>query len=133
MACKVDKIKLNRSQDRRAKFTDEQVAEMRNLYTKGCTQKAIAELYGTHQSTVSYIVSELAHENLAKYRKEHPPKRRTKEKMRLYMRDLRSYKSTIHQRRKGRGRMTKTCTVCGCPYVGASCPNCGSKEVEEED
>ena len=29
--------------------------------------------------------------------------------------------------------MTKVCAVCGCPYVGASCPNCGSKEVEEED
>ena len=27
---------------------------------------------------------------------------------------------------------TKICAVCGCPYVGASCPNCGSKEVEEE-
>lgn len=27
----------------------------------------------------------------------------------------------------------KTCAVCGCPYVGASCPNCGSKETEEDD
>ena len=101
MACKADRIRLNRSQDRRAKFTDEQVAEMRNLYAKGWTQKAIAELYGTHQSTVSYIVSELAHENLAKYRKENPPKRRTREEAKLYMRDLRKYKSTIHQPPKG--------------------------------
>ena len=22
----------------------------------------------------------------------------------------------------------KTCPVCGAPYVGTSCPNCGSKE-----
>ena len=28
---------------------------------------------------------------------------------------------------------SKICAVCGCPYVGASCPNCGSKEVEEDD
>ena len=28
---------------------------------------------------------------------------------------------------------TKICAVCGCPYVGASCPNCGSKEVEEDE
>lgn len=27
----------------------------------------------------------------------------------------------------------KVCVVCGCPYVGASCPNCGSREVEEEE
>ena len=26
----------------------------------------------------------------------------------------------------------KACAVCGCPYVGASCPNCGSREVEDE-
>ena len=26
----------------------------------------------------------------------------------------------------------KVCAVCGAPYVGASCPNCGSKETEEE-
>lgn len=96
MPSKVDKIKLNRSQDRRSRFTDEQVAEMRDLYAKGCTQKAIAELYGTCQSTVCYIVSELAHENRAKYSKEHPPKKkRTKEETRLYMRDLRAYKSTL--------------------------------------
>lgn len=24
----------------------------------------------------------------------------------------------------------KTCAVCGCPYVGATCPNCGSRETE---
>lgn len=28
---------------------------------------------------------------------------------------------------------TKICAVCGCPYVGASCPNCGSRENENEE
>ena len=26
----------------------------------------------------------------------------------------------------------KTCSVCGAPYVGTSCPNCGSKEAPNE-
>lgn len=26
----------------------------------------------------------------------------------------------------------KVCAVCGAPYVGNSCPNCGSREVEED-
>ena len=29
--------------------------------------------------------------------------------------------------------MKKICAVCGCPYVGTSCPNCGSQEVEEDE
>lgn len=95
MPCPCDKIKLNRKQDRRARFTDEQVEEMRELYAKGYTQKVIAELYGTHQSTVGYIVSEKAHEHLAEYRKANPPKRRTTEESKIYMRDLRKYKREL--------------------------------------
>ena len=95
MACIVDKIKLNRNQDRRARFTDEEVNEMRELYAKGWTQKAIAEKYGTHQSTVGYIVSEKAHKHLAEYRKVNLPKRRTREEAKEYMRDLRKYKRAL--------------------------------------
>ena len=96
MACKVDAIKLNRNQDRRAKFTDEQVKEMRKMYAKGYTQKAIAELFKANQSTVCYIVSEKAHNHLAEYRKVNPPKRRTTEEAREYMRDLRRYKMKVN-------------------------------------
>jgi hypothetical protein len=95
MPSTVDKIKLNRKQDRRARFTDEEVNEMRELYAKGWTQKVIAEHYGTHQSTVGYIVSEKAHKHLAEYRKVNPPKRRTKEEAKVYMRDLRKYKRDL--------------------------------------
>ena len=91
----VDKIRLNRNQDRRARFTGEEVQEMRELYEKGWTQKAIAELFGTRQSTVCYIVSEKSHEHLAEYRKANPPKRRTTEEAKLYMRDLRKYKKEL--------------------------------------
>ncbi len=95
MAMPCDKIKLNRKQDRRARFTDEEVKEMRELYAKGWTQKVIAELFGTCQSTVGYIVSEKAHQHLAEYRKANPPKRRTTEESKIYMRDLRNYKKTL--------------------------------------
>lgn len=27
----------------------------------------------------------------------------------------------------------KICAVCGCRYVGASCPNCGSRAEEEDE
>ena len=95
MPSKVDKIKLTRKQDRRAKFDDKQVKEIRELYAKGYTQKAIAEIYKTNQSTICYIVSDKAHQHLAAYRKTNPPKRRTKEEARNYQRNLRSYKIKI--------------------------------------
>lgn len=96
--CKIDKMKLNRNQDRRAKFSEEQVAEMRNLYAKGYTQKAIAEVFETRQSTVCYIVSDKAHKHLAEYRQDNPPKRRTKEEARKYQRELRKYKKKLFKK-----------------------------------
>lgn len=92
MPSKTDKIKLNRQQDRRARFTDAQVKKMRELYEQGYTQKVIAELFNASQSTVAYIVSEKARKHLAEYRKTNPPKRRTREEARLYKRNLRAYK-----------------------------------------
>lgn len=95
MPCKEDKIRLNREQDRRAKFTDEQVKKMRDLYKKGYTQKAIAEIFGARQNTVCYIVNHKARNHLAEYRRENPSKRRTKEEACKYMRDLRTYKKRL--------------------------------------
>lgn len=95
MPSMVDKVRLNRKQDRRAKFTDEQVKEMRDLYAKGYTQKAIAEIFRTRQSTVCYIVSDNAHNHLAEYRQYNPSKRRTKEEACKYMRELRNYKKKL--------------------------------------
>ena len=95
MPSPVDSLNLNRAQSRRAKATDEDVAEMRRLYSKGITQKAIAEMFNMSQSAVSYIVSSKSRETLRKYRQKNPPKRRTKEEAALYMRDLRKYKKDI--------------------------------------
>ena len=95
MPSAVDKIRLTRKQDRRAKFSDKQVNEMKKMYANGYSQKAIAELYEVSQSTVCYIVSEKAHQHLAEYRKINPPKRRTSEESRLYAKNLRSYKKSL--------------------------------------
>lgn len=103
MPSKADKIKLSRQQDRRTKFTDKQIEEMRELYANGSMQKAIAEVFECSQSTVCYIVSETAHKNLAEYRKINPPKRRTTEEAREYMKNLRKYKKAI---------MNKDCAKC---------------------
>ena len=95
MARHYDKIKLNRKQDRRARFTDDDVCRMRELYQKGYTQSVIAGLFGASRSTVSYIVSDGARQRLAEYKRLHPPKRRTAEEARVYMRDLRKYKRSL--------------------------------------
>ena len=95
----VDKIKLSREQDRRVRFNDDEITEIRELYASGLSQKAIAEIYGTCQSTISYIVSDKVREHLAEYRKVNPPKRRTKEEAREYMVGLRKYKKKILQKK----------------------------------
>ena len=97
MPSPIDKIRLTRAQDRRAKVTEEQCKEMRALYGEGATQYAIAEKYGISQSAVSYIVSPKAHENLRKYRLINPPKRRTKKEAADYQRNLRAYKKSLQK------------------------------------
>ena len=100
MPSKADKIKLTRAQDRRAKVTDEQVAEMRKLYAERSTQRALAERFKISQSAVSYIVSKKAHDHLREYRLINPPKRRSTQEAREYMRDLRKYKTNLYKRKK---------------------------------
>lgn len=95
MPSKFDRIKLNREQDRRARFTNEQVTEMREMYSKGYTQKAIAEIFKTKQCTVCYIVSDKARQHLSEYKKENPSKRQTKDERNKYLRELRQYKKSL--------------------------------------
>lgn len=56
MPLKIDKLRLTRAQDRRTKLSDEQVAEIINLYSKGFTQKSIANKFGVRQNTISFLV-----------------------------------------------------------------------------
>lgn len=125
MPMKYEKLKLTRAQDRRAKVTDEQVREMRKLYENGMTQREIARKYGLGIATVSYNVSDRARENQAKYKKIHPPRRRTKEEAAEYMRDLRSYKKGLSNSSVG-GTNTEFCISCGdeIPEGRLVCPKC---------
>lgn len=97
MPSKIDKFNLTRAQDRRAKLSDEQVEEIKDLYSKWHTPKEIAIKFGVCQHTISYIVSKKSRETLRKYRLKNPPKRRTREGSKLYMRDLRRYKKEIQE------------------------------------
>lgn len=101
MSSKLDKIVLTRAQDRRTKLSDEQIEEIRNLYSSGFTQKAIAGQFEVCQSTVAYIVSDKCRETLRNYRLNNPPKRRTREEAKLYMRDLRAYKRELLKTTRG--------------------------------
>ena len=103
MPSPVDKIRLTREQDRRAKVTEAQCEEMCALWNEGMLQREIAEKYGMSQSAVSYIVSRQARENLRKYRRKNPPRRRTRQQANEYLRDLRSYKKQILKEKQENG------------------------------
>jgi predicted transcriptional regulator len=100
MPSPIDKIVLTRKQDRRYKTTKEDCEEMRKLYKKGFTQKEIAKKFGVCQATVGYIVSEKVKATLHEYRQKNPPKRRTTEEAREYMRALREYKRKLSKEEK---------------------------------
>lgn len=100
MPSKIDTYKLPRKHDRRCRTSDEDVIMMRQLYTAGITQKAIADAFGISQSAVSYAVSDVAKANLAEYRRRNPSKRRTKEEARDYARSLRAYKKDLIEKEK---------------------------------
>lgn len=99
MPSKIDKMKLSRSDDRRAKLSENQVLEIKKMYDKGFTQKEIGEIFGVRQNTIGYIVSKKSKETLRRYRQENPPKRRTKEESRRYQKELRGYKKKLKTER----------------------------------
>ncbi len=95
MPSKVDKMRLCRDDDRRSKLSETQVLEIKEMYSKGFTQKEIGLIYGVRQNTIGYIVSKKSRDTLRKYRQDNPPKRRTKEEQRIYQKELRKYKKEI--------------------------------------
>ena len=97
MPSKIDSYKLPRKHDRRYRTSEKDVIKMKELYIAGISQKSIADIFGISQSAVSYAVSDRAKANLAEYRKNHPPKQRTKSQARDYARALRAYKKKIIQ------------------------------------
>ena len=98
MASKIDTYKLPREHDRRYRTSEEDAIKMQELYHMGFSQKVIADTFGISQSAVSYIVSDKAKASLAEYRRNNPPKRRTKTEAREYARALRAYKKELMER-----------------------------------
>lgn len=98
MPTKIDTYKLPRKHDRRYKTSKEDETQMRELYHSGMSQKDIADIFGISQSSVSYIVSDIAKNNLIEYRKRNPSKKRTKEQAREYAKSLRAYKKELIER-----------------------------------
>lgn len=91
----LDQLKLPWEEDKRRKMTEEQIAEAKDLYKKGYTQKEVAEKLGVSRTTIGYVVSETAKQRLLEYRKEHPLKKRPKEEQSVYIRNLRERKKKI--------------------------------------
>ena len=72
MPYKSEKIKLKGLQDRRKRLTDEQRAEIKELYGTGCySLNGLAKRFNVSKKTILLIVNSESAERAKQYRKEH--------------------------------------------------------------
>lgn len=72
MPYKSEKIKLQGTQDRRRKLTDEQRIEIKRIYETGvCGTRPLAKQFGVSKRTIQLIVSPQCKETVQQYNKEH--------------------------------------------------------------
>lgn len=72
MPYKSERIKLNETQDRRKKLTEEQRKEIRKLYSTGLySLNGLAKKYEVSKKTILLIVNEESAERAKQYRKDH--------------------------------------------------------------
>ena len=72
MPYKSEKIKLNETQDRRKRLTEEQRKEIRELYSTGLySLNGLAKRFEVSKKTILLIVNENSAENAKQYRKDH--------------------------------------------------------------
>lgn len=91
MPYKSEKIKLDPSQDRRRKLTEEQKEEIRRIYKSGvCGTRPLAKQFGVSRSTIQIIVNPKIAERV---------KRRTKEHWRDYQPSKEVWAATIREHR----------------------------------
>lgn len=97
MISKIDRVRLTREQDRRAKLTEEEVAEARRLYAAGESKAKIARTFHVSPSCVDCLVDEEARRRKLEYMREYGKRRPKKDTAvrTAYMRDLRAYKRLL--------------------------------------
>ena len=98
MPYKSEKVRLNPSQDRRRKLTEEQKEEIRRIYKAGvCGTRPLAKQFGVSRSTIQILVNPTRAEKVKQYRKEHwRDYRPTKEEWANTMREHRHYKHELY-------------------------------------
>lgn len=98
MPYKSEKIKLQGLQDRRRKLTDEDIAEIKELYVPHVFgAQRIANMFGVSKRTIQLIVSEQCKETRKKYIKEHWREfQRKGDEWSETMRDHRRYKQELY-------------------------------------
>lgn len=102
MPYKSESIKLNPSQDRRRKLTEEQKEEIRRIYKSGvCGTRPLAKQFGVSRSLIQVIVNPQIAERQKKYRKEHwRDYKQPKEKWAETIREHRRYKQELYLKGK---------------------------------
>jgi DNA invertase Pin-like site-specific DNA recombinase len=98
MPYKSEKLKLDPSQDRRRKLTEEQKEEIRRIYKSGvCGTRPLAKQFCVSRSTIQVIVNPNIAERHKQYRKEHWRNYRpSKEEWSATMREHRNYKHELY-------------------------------------
>lgn len=98
MPYKSSSIKLNETQDRRRKLTDEQKEVIRSIYAKGtCGTRPLAKQFGVSRSTIQVIVNPVIAQRHHDYRAQHwRDYRPSKEKWAETMKEHRHYKQALY-------------------------------------
>ena len=98
MPYKSEKIRLDISQDRRRKLTEEQKEEIRRIYKTGvCGTRPLAKQFGVSRSLIQIIVNPNIAERHKAYKKEHWKDYKTsKEEWAATMRGYRRYKQELY-------------------------------------
>ena len=100
MPYKSAKIKLDPSQDRRRKLTDEQKREIKQIYESGiCGTRPLAQQFGVSRRTIQFIVDEGKKQRCAeqfKQRRKDGRYKQTKEEWAKTIREHRQYKQELY-------------------------------------
>lgn len=98
MPYKSEKLKLNETQDRRRRLTDEQKEEIIRIYKSGvCGTRPLAKQFGVSRSTIQVIVNpaikQRHHDRATKHWRDYRP---TKEEWAATIREHRKYKQELY-------------------------------------